>query len=43
MPRIPAPACARYHQEMRAAVSAATPAKRWAHLERAHILSQSDP
>ncbi|MDX2973940.1 DUF3703 domain-containing protein [Kribbella solani] len=43
MSRIPAAARARYHEEMRAAKIAADPAHRWAHLERAHILSQPDP
>ncbi|UGT72425.1 DUF3703 domain-containing protein [Nocardia gipuzkoensis] len=43
MPRIPDSARARYHEEMRAAKSASSDDQRWAHLERAHILSQPDP
>ncbi|MEV4128335.1 DUF3703 domain-containing protein [Nocardia sp. NPDC049707] len=43
MTRIPAQARLRYQEEMRAARSAADPAQRWTHLERAHILSQPDP
>ncbi|NEW37560.1 DUF3703 domain-containing protein [Nocardia cyriacigeorgica] len=43
MSRIPAPARTRYHQEMRAAKTAIATEERWAHLERAHILSQPDP
>lgn len=43
MPRIPHAARLRYQQEMAAANTAATDEQRWAHLERAHILSQPDP
>ncbi|WP_419197939.1 DUF3703 domain-containing protein [Nocardia vinacea] len=43
MPRISTAARARYHEEMQAAKTVLDPAQRWAHLERAHILSQSDP
>ncbi|WP_043735972.1 DUF3703 domain-containing protein [Nocardia asiatica] len=43
MSRLPAPARARYHNEMRAAATTPDPDQRWAHLERAHILSQPDP
>ncbi|MGY1897580.1 DUF3703 domain-containing protein [Nocardia gipuzkoensis] len=43
MPRIPDSARARYHEEMRAAKAASSDDQRWAHLERAHILSQPDP
>ncbi|MEV0368158.1 DUF3703 domain-containing protein [Nocardia fusca] len=43
MPRLPEPARARYHQEMRAAKTATVATARWTHLERAHILSQPDP
>ena len=43
MPRLPAPARGRYHQEMQAAKTAAADEIRWVHLERAHILSQPDP
>ncbi|MEV6325605.1 DUF3703 domain-containing protein [Nocardia sp. NPDC051787] len=43
MTRIPAQARAGYHEEMRAAKTAADPDQRWKHLERAHILSQPDP
>ncbi|UGT62538.1 DUF3703 domain-containing protein [Nocardia asteroides] len=41
MPHISAAARARYDEEMAAARTGAT-AVRWAHLERAHILSQPD-
>ncbi|WP_217439430.1 DUF3703 domain-containing protein [Nocardia barduliensis] len=37
MPRLPDPACARYHEEMRAAKTAFGAEQRWTHLERAHI------
>ncbi|UGT53320.1 DUF3703 domain-containing protein [Nocardia asteroides] len=40
---IPAPARTAYDTEMRAAKTTPDPAQRWAHLERAHILSQPDP
>ncbi|WP_228001051.1 DUF3703 domain-containing protein [Nocardia australiensis] len=43
MARIPDVARTRYHEEMRAAKTTLDPAQRWAHLERAHILSQPDP
>jgi hypothetical protein len=43
MPRIPGPARTRYVQEMAAAKTTTDPARRWSHLERAHILSQPDP
>jgi hypothetical protein len=43
MPRIPDAARTRYHEEMHAAKTASDPGRRWAHLERAHILSQPDP
>ncbi|MFR9751446.1 DUF3703 domain-containing protein [Nocardia sp. 004] len=43
MPRIPEAARTRYHHEMQAAENSHTPDQRWAHLERAHILSQPDP
>ncbi|WP_330230460.1 DUF3703 domain-containing protein [Nocardia sp. NBC_00508] len=43
MPRIPHAARIRYQQEMAAAKTAAADEERWAHLERAHILSQPDP
>ncbi|AWZ23039.1 MULTISPECIES: DUF3703 domain-containing protein [Rhodococcus] len=43
MPTIPPAARARYHDEMHAAKTTPDPAQRWAHLERAHILSQPDP
>ncbi|MGY2119271.1 DUF3703 domain-containing protein [Nocardia gipuzkoensis] len=43
MPRIPDSARARYHEEMRASKTASSDDQRWAHLERAHILSQPDP
>ncbi|MEU4808101.1 DUF3703 domain-containing protein [Nocardia fluminea] len=43
MSGIPPAARTRYHEEMHAAKVAAEPAQRWAHLERAHILSQPDP
>ncbi|MGS2806595.1 DUF3703 domain-containing protein [Nocardia sp. MW-W600-9] len=43
MSRLPAPARARYFDEMRAAATVADPDRRWTHLERAHILSQPDP
>ncbi|MBF6299110.1 DUF3703 domain-containing protein [Nocardia amamiensis] len=43
MARIPVPARARYHEEMRAAKAAFTAEQRWVHLERAHVLSQPDP
>ncbi|ONM49449.1 DUF3703 domain-containing protein [Nocardia donostiensis] len=43
MPRIPEAARGRYHEEMRAARAATDIGQRWAHLERAHILSQPDP
>ncbi|WP_327096015.1 DUF3703 domain-containing protein [Nocardia vinacea] len=43
MPRISTAARARYHEEMQAAKTVLDPAQRWAHLERAHILSQPDP
>ncbi|NKY34237.1 DUF3703 domain-containing protein [Nocardia speluncae] len=43
MSRLPEPARIRYRQEMTAARAAVTDAARWAHLERAHILSQPDP
>ncbi|GAA3444230.1 DUF3703 domain-containing protein [Planomonospora venezuelensis] len=40
---MPAPVRAAYRAEMRAARTAADPAARWRHLERAHILSQPWP
>ncbi|WP_425297785.1 DUF3703 domain-containing protein, partial [Nocardia asiatica] len=40
---MPAPARGRYHDEKRAAATTPGPDQRWAHLERAHILSQPDP
>lgn len=43
MSRLTAPARARYHDEMRAAATTTGTGQRWAHLERAHILSQPDP
>ncbi|BDT85529.1 DUF3703 domain-containing protein [Nocardia cyriacigeorgica] len=43
MPTIPPAARARYHDEMHAAKTTPNPEQRWAHLERAHILSQPDP
>ncbi|WP_406278111.1 DUF3703 domain-containing protein [Nocardia sp. NBC_00881] len=43
MPRIPQAARIRYQQEMAAAKFAGAADQRWAHLERAHILSQPDP
>lgn len=43
MPTIPPVARARYHDEMHAAKTTPNPEQRWAHLERAHILSQPDP
>ncbi|MGW5751513.1 DUF3703 domain-containing protein [Nocardia rhamnosiphila] len=42
-PRISAATRSAYHQEMRAARTATDIGQRWAHLERAHILSQPDP
>ncbi|TLG08820.1 DUF3703 domain-containing protein [Nocardia cyriacigeorgica] len=43
MPRLPEPARARYHVEMRSAAISSDIDQRWRHLERAHILSQPDP
>ncbi|MGV9749183.1 DUF3703 domain-containing protein [Nocardia farcinica] len=43
MPALSPAARARYRAEMAAAKTAADPALRWTHLERAHILSQPDP
>lgn len=43
MSRLPAAARTAYHDEMRAARISSDTAQRWAHLERAHILSQPDP
>ncbi|MBF6235116.1 DUF3703 domain-containing protein [Nocardia farcinica] len=43
MAKIPDAARARYHEEMQAANTTTDPARRWSHLERAHILSQPDP
>ncbi|MFD4401277.1 DUF3703 domain-containing protein [Nocardia sp. NPDC058499] len=40
---IPAAARTAYDNEMRAAKTTSDPEQRWAHLERAHILSQPDP
>lgn len=43
MSRIPDRARVAYHAEMRAARAAIDIGQRWAHVERAHILSQPDP
>ncbi|WP_324189826.1 DUF3703 domain-containing protein [Nocardia farcinica] len=43
MAKIPDAARARYHEEMQAANTTTDLARRWSHLERAHILSQPDP
>ncbi|MBF6308590.1 DUF3703 domain-containing protein [Nocardia farcinica] len=42
MAKIPDAARARYHEEMQAANTTTDLARRWSHLERAHILSQPD-
>ncbi|MGW0163077.1 DUF3703 domain-containing protein [Mycobacterium sp. NPDC003323] len=43
MSRLPPPARELYRREMRDARNADTAARRWSHLERAHIVSQPDP